>query len=122
MILITTLTIIYAYIYAEIDAKIINSGTWIRGKGHSIRFLIRAGVIIFYTLILLDAHWVNLFSMIMFQGTVFWIVFDHALNILRKKPFWYVGRTAFLDRLFGEQIHLFKLIMLIIWAGAYYNL
>ena len=122
MILATIFTILFALLYAKWDADVINSGTWIKGEGHSKRFVLRFIIITLMTGAVLHGQpWESKLFMTIFQGTVFWIVFDHTLNILRKKPFWYVGRTAYLDRLFGEQIHLFKLIMLLFWGGAYYN-
>ena len=51
----------------------------------------------------------------LFQSlTIYWIVFDLALNLLRGKDFLYIGKTAWLDKTLGKYIYLIKFIFIII--------
>lgn len=36
------------------------------------------------------------------QSSVFWLLFDHLLNLLRGKPFFYLGKTAPTDTAFDN--------------------
>lgn len=44
---------------------------------------------------------------ILAAGFLFWSLFDQTLNALRKKPFWYLGTTAKMDKFFQDKKFLY---------------
>lgn len=57
------------------------------------------------------------FSLAFLFAVYFWIVFDILVNYIRKLPLTYLGKTAFLDRIFPTfQIQLIVKILLLVVA------
>jgi hypothetical protein len=53
---------------------------------------------------------VRTLEIIVYQGALFWLLFDYTLNEMRRKfnnekwlHWWYVGEAAWTDRIFGDQ-------------------
>jgi len=98
-------TLIILLILATVSARL-DAGVWkrkgISKAGHIKRALFRG------LFIGIQAHSVfplNLdivaFSLFwLVQSSVWWLVFDMLINLFKGKELFYVGRTAFLDRIF----------------------
>lgn len=121
MILGVIFTVIFALLFALMDGIAIKAGYWIKKPGHSVRAVMRAFVIFCIANMAYYTLW-DTFKLWVFLCVVFWIVFDYSLNLYRGKGLFYIGKTAYLDRLFGSRIHLFRIIALIMSYGVYMHL
>lgn len=109
--------VVFGLANALYDANLINSGTAIDDEGHANRFAMRAGVGIGLAILLSNFNLWDAIRIAIWEGAVFWVVFDYTLNVLRGKNFFYVGKTSKIDKLFGKSIHLFRVIILIMSWG-----
>jgi hypothetical protein len=112
------LTVIFAVMFAVMDSIEINQGYWIKAPGHNIRAVMR-GFVIGVISFAMHTEVLDIAKLWVFLCIVFWFIFDHGLNFFRGKGFFYVGKTAGLDRLFGKRIHLFRMIVLAMSYGLY---
>ena len=93
-------TSIFAWVYAKHDAALIKEGEHIN---HPIRFLIRALVLGAFSFIALRCFCWDILWLTIFQGAVFWILFDIFLNKLRGKSWDYVSTwygSSWLDKIY----------------------
>ena len=96
--------LLYSVISAWFNEKIINKKDFHLSQA-ILRILTFAGIIYLSTCKIID---------VFFLLTVYWIVFDFALNLFRKLSLFYVGKTAKMDKFFGKYIYLVKSLILII--------
>ena len=101
---IISITIVYfivLIISAAIDADI-----WkrkgISREGHMNRAIYRSVFFALNTWILYNGFSVSFWLL---QASVWWLFFDIAINWFKGKEIFYVGRTAFLDRIFHFKDH-----------------
>lgn len=87
-----SIVIFVTIIFAYIDAEYLNNG--FRFKDHSLRFILRAIVVLALC---------SSFAEAFLFACIFYSVFDYALNLFRGLPFLYVGSTAFSDKLFSDK-------------------
>lgn len=62
-----------------------------------------------------STEWDHLLALILLQSAIFWLLFDYTLNVMRGLPWDYVGKTAWIDRLFEGKTSLMipvKIILL----------
>jgi hypothetical protein len=70
---------------------------------HLVEFILRAGCAIIYGGLVFDAQpgWHG-FHVISFEALSFWVLFEPALNLARRKRWDYLGTMAATDRFFRE--------------------
>lgn len=61
-----------------------------------------------------STEWDHILILILLQAAIFWILFDYTLNRMRGLPWNYVGKSAFLDKLFAGKSDLMLLIKIIL--------
>ncbi len=75
-----------------------------RFEDHSSRFITRAFIILVITLFASGNIIINFFL----GASVFFLFFDYTLNILERRPWYYLGNTAKLDilrnKIFGKWV------------------
>ena len=108
----TIITVCFALLFAIMDGEIIKEGFRIGAQGHNVRAAMRAYVILLICLVFYSDFW-SVSALWCVNSAVFWLVFDYSLNLYRGKDFFYTGKTAGLDRLFGDQIHMARVVWLI---------
>ena len=86
---------------------------------HLVEFLVRGMFAIVYGAIVFDAQAGTHGAMvILYEVTSFYVVFELALNMLRGKPWNYLGNTASLDKFLSKRRAVYYLLKLISVAGA----
>lgn len=86
---------------------------------HLVEFLFRGMFAILYGALIFDAkdgHQGT--AVIIYEATSFYVVFELALNLLRRKPWNYLGNTAALDKFLAKRRPIYYLLKLISAAGA----
>lgn len=86
------LTILFTLLSAYYDAVELNAGRYF--KDHTPRALFRV-LVLFIISALTNTHVLILLS-------VFYLIFDTALNLMRGLSWNYIGKTALADRLFSN--------------------
>ena len=102
------LTIIFTLLSAYYDAQELKAGRYF--KDHAPRALFRV-LILFIISVLFNTHVLILLS-------VFYLIFDISLNLMRGLPWNFNGSTAFTDRLWAKiggwkTQYIFKIILTI---------
>jgi hypothetical protein len=69
--------------------------------GHRVRFALRGAFFLLNAVLLVSTAPVYLGLAVLHQATLFWLFFDMALNVARRKPLLYVGQTAKIDQFFS---------------------
>ena len=102
--ILTIYILIYSFVSAWFNANIINKENWHFSQA-TLRILTFVGIVYLSTYNIIDVFYLL---------TVYWIAFDFLLNVLRKLPLFYIGKTSFIDKTLGKYIYIIKLITLII--------
>lgn len=110
MILIDAILVSYiAYLNAKVDADLIELRK--QSPNHGRNYVIR-GVV----LILLALAFKPFLPLLLFNAVLFWILFDAILNELRGKELFYVGGTAWHDKLFQKSPYLQVMVKVLVLA------
>lgn len=86
---------------------------------HLVEFIFRGIFAILYGILVFGIEdgdrgaWV-----VLYEVTSFYVVFELALNLLRRKPWNYLGNTAALDKFLANRRPIYYLLKLISVAGA----
>lgn len=80
---------------------------------HLIGFIIRVMAAIVYGGAVMDAQagWHG-FHVISFEAMSFWVLFEHALNLARRRPWNYLGTNAATDRYFSDNRAVYYILKL----------
>ena len=89
------LTILFTLLSAYYDAVELKTGRYF--KDHTPRALFRV-LVLFIISVLFNTHILILLS-------VFYLIFDISLNLMRGLPWNFIGNTAWADRLFSNIKH-----------------
>lgn len=103
------LTILFTLLSAHYDAQELKAGRYF--KDHTPRALFRV-LVLFIISVLFNTHILILLS-------VFYLIFDISLNLMRGLPWNYIGTTAILDKIFNKlggwiPQYIFKILFTII--------
>lgn len=86
---------------------------------HLIEYIFRGMVAILYGALIFDAQdGPQGMYVLLYEISSFDLVFELALNLLRRKPWNYLGNTAALDRFLSKRRPIYYLLKLISAAGA----
>ncbi|MFZ9376975.1 MAG: hypothetical protein ACO25K_07605 [Candidatus Fonsibacter ubiquis] len=99
MILSIFLTIVFTLLSALYDAKLFLSFNFF--TNHLPRFIFRALIIFLITYIFTKNKddWMYTFLMYLLNSSIFYLLFDYALNLFWGMPILRIGQTALIDRL-----------------------
>ena len=97
----------YALISAYFNYEIITNHDW-----HFSQAFLRVFAFIGVLLIHVDFDFWNVLLLLFQSLTIYWIIFDFALNLFRGKNLLYVGNSSFIDITLGKWIYLIKFIFL----------
>jgi len=86
------LTILFTLLSAYYDAEELKAGRYF--KDHTPRALFRV-LVLFIISVLFNTHVLILLS-------VFYLIFDTSLNLMRGLPWNYIGTTAITDKIFNK--------------------
>lgn len=104
---------------AVIDQSKIEHGKTIN---HKTNFIIRVCVALILAFIFHYPNYLKMIAGMLLMGAIFWLVFDLLLNLLRGKHLFYVGETAYIDRLFTNRpvlMHSIKISLVVIFSIIY---
>lgn len=86
---------------------------------HLIEAIFRGMVMILYGALVFDAQdGPQGMAVIIYEVASFYLVFELVLNLLRRKPWNYLGNTAALDRFLSKRRPIYYLLKLISATGA----
>ena len=92
--------IVGAYGNAIYDAKMIKDGKYV---DHPMRFITRAIAAILFSLIVMRDFTIDSGMLVVYQGFLFWLVFDPMLSIKRGREWDYLSKwygTSWMDKVF----------------------